>query len=86
MPTVAAGLGTGHVVTEAGVDSAWNVRRQILVATPLLVLQIETAIHDHPPAAEMSGECVRGNDRRVHLTLILQRRDAIFERRMRGEE
>ncbi|HVG55282.1 MAG TPA: hypothetical protein VM846_12675, partial [Vicinamibacterales bacterium] len=39
---------SGQVIVQAGVHGSGNVRRDVLVTAPLLILEIEAAVHDNP--------------------------------------
>jgi hypothetical protein len=53
-------------MTQTRVDRAEDVPVEILPAAPILVLEVESAIHDHPIAAEIGGEGVGIDKRCVH--------------------
>jgi hypothetical protein len=57
MPAVGANGGSGEVVREAGVHSAWNVRRAVLLASPRRVMKVIAAVDNDPWSVEVASEC-----------------------------
>ena len=55
----------GKVLTETGVDGAWDVRGTVSVVAPGFVLEIVPAIDEDPSLAKMRAEELRGNQRAV---------------------
>jgi hypothetical protein len=66
MAAVRPGRRAREVRVQARVDRSGNVSEAVLVATPVFVLQIETAVNDDP-VVEMRSEQSGRDERRVHV-------------------